>query len=187
MPTYTCLCCEHTETFESADAAFQAGWDVAPHFTIQPLCDLCTSSPVALEGLEGARARHAKLHAAWQRDGRPKQFDVGVELAVDGVTDAEVEVQKAQIEMIKQHLLESNSHRVENDLKDRTRGSRRWLEGQIRGRLTAALRSAERGLVAASEKQHLSESEVHGNLARLTTLRDELVLLTRSSTEPQRS
>lgn len=85
------------------------------------------------------------------------------------------------------HLLESNSHRVENDLKDRTRESRRWLEGQIRVRLTAALDSAERGLAAASEKQHLSESEVHGSLARLTTLRDELTELTRSSTEPQPS
>ena len=72
------------------------------------------------------------------------------------------------------HLLESNSHRVENDLKDRTRDSRRWLEGRIRGRLTAALHSAERGLAAASRKQHSSESEVEGSLARLKTLRDEL-------------
>ena len=101
MPAYTCLCCGYTETFESADAAFQAGWDVAPHFTVQPLCNLCPSSPVVLEGLERARERHAKLHAAWQRDGRPKEFDVGAELAVDGVTDAEVEEQRAHIEMIK--------------------------------------------------------------------------------------
>jgi hypothetical protein len=48
-----------------------------------------------------ARARHAKLHAAWERDGRPKEFDVSVELAVDGVIDAEVEKQRSQIEMIK--------------------------------------------------------------------------------------
>src|SRR5258705_13977605 len=44
MPSYTCLCCGHPEGFDSADAAFQAGWDVAPHFTLQPLCNLCPSS-----------------------------------------------------------------------------------------------------------------------------------------------
>ena len=101
MPAYTCLCCGYTEIFETADAAFHAGWDVAPHFTVQPLCNLCPSSPVVLEGLERARARHAELHAAWQRDGRPKEFDVSAELAVDGLTDAEVEKQRAQLEMIK--------------------------------------------------------------------------------------
>jgi hypothetical protein len=91
MPTYTCLCCGHTETFESPEAAFQAGWDVPPYFTVQPLCNLCPSAPVVLQGLNGARARHAKAHAAWKRDGRPKDFDVPAELAADGATDAEVE------------------------------------------------------------------------------------------------
>ncbi len=109
MSSYTCLCCGHTEVFDSADAAYQAGWDVAPHFTVQPLCGLCPSSPVVLQGLDGARARHAEAHATWQRDGRPKDFDVTAELAVDGATHAEVEEQKAQIDAIKK-LFEPKKH-----------------------------------------------------------------------------
>jgi GTPase Era involved in 16S rRNA processing len=76
------------------------------------------------------------------------------------------------------HLLESNSHRVENDLKERTRDSRRWLEGQIRTRLAGALQSAERGLAMSTEKQRLSEAEVEDRLARVKTLRGELASLT---------
>ena len=77
------------------------------------------------------------------------------------------------------HLLESNSHRVENDLKERTRESRRWLEGQIRTRLAGALQSAERAVTVATEKQHLSEMEVQESLARVDMLRHELAGLTR--------
>jgi GTPase SAR1 family protein len=77
------------------------------------------------------------------------------------------------------HLLESNSHRVENDLKERTRESRRWLEGQIRTRLGGALQSAERAVSVATEKQHLSEMEIHGALVRVEALRGELAALTR--------
>lgn len=109
MPTYTCLCCGYAEIFESADAAFQAGWDVAPYFTLQPLCNLCPAAPVALHGLVSARARHAELHAAWQRDGRPKDFDVNAELTIDGASDAEVKRQKAGLEAIKR-LFESKKH-----------------------------------------------------------------------------
>ena len=76
------------------------------------------------------------------------------------------------------HLLESNSHRVENDLKERTRESRRWLEGQIRTRLAGAVHSAERALAIATEKQHLSELQVRGRLERVHVLREELVRLT---------
>jgi hypothetical protein len=85
-------CCGHAETFENADAAFQAGWDVAPRFTVQRLCNLCPSAPAVLRGLDGARARHAEMHV-WQRDGRPKDFNVAAELAADGATDVEVEQQ----------------------------------------------------------------------------------------------
>jgi hypothetical protein len=77
------------------------------------------------------------------------------------------------------HLLESNSHRVENDLKERTSESRRRLEGQIRTRLAGALQSAERAVTVATEKQHLSQMEVQESLARLDTLRQELAALTR--------
>jgi hypothetical protein len=71
MPTYTCLCCGHTETFEIAEDAFEAGWDVTPYFTLEPLCDFCPSAPVLIHGLDGARSRHADEHANWKRHGRP--------------------------------------------------------------------------------------------------------------------
>ena len=63
------------------------------------------------------------------------------------------------------HLLESNSHRVENDFRDRTRESRRQLEGQIRARLANARRSAERAVAVAVDKQHMSEADLEGRTA----------------------
>ena len=75
MPTYTCLCCGHSETFESAEAAHHASWDVAPYFTLQPLCDLCMSAPILILGLEGARKQHAVTHARWKQHGRPEHSD----------------------------------------------------------------------------------------------------------------
>lgn len=71
MPTYACLCCGHTEAFETAQDAFEAGWDVAPYFTLQPLCNLCLSAPVMILGLDAARLLHAEKHAQWQNQGRP--------------------------------------------------------------------------------------------------------------------
>ena len=101
MPSYTCLCCEHTETFESADAAFQAGWDVAPHFTMQPLCNLCPAAPVVLFGLDVARARHASRHDAWRRDGRPREFGLASELSTDVTAAADVEEQTTKNDGLK--------------------------------------------------------------------------------------
>ena len=77
------------------------------------------------------------------------------------------------------HLLESNSHRVENDLRDRTRESRRWLEGEIRARLAGAFHSAERAVAVATEKQQMSEREVSDGVERVRMLREELNALTR--------
>jgi dynamin family protein len=74
-------------------------------------------------------------------------------------------------------LLESNSHRVENDFKDRTRESRRWLEAQIRKRLATAVHAAERALALAREKRHMSEADVSVTLQRLDNLRDEVTAL----------
>jgi len=71
MPTYTCLCCGHTDTFETADEAFEAGWGIAPYFTLPPLCDFCPSSPVLIHGLDGARRLHADEHSNWKKHGRP--------------------------------------------------------------------------------------------------------------------
>jgi predicted GTPase len=77
------------------------------------------------------------------------------------------------------HLLDTNSHRVENDFKDRARESRRWLEGQIRARLDAALRSAERAVTIAIDKQQMSEAETSAALQRLEELGAEVLALTR--------
>ena len=77
------------------------------------------------------------------------------------------------------HLLHTNSHRVENDLKDRTRESRRWLEAQIRTRLASALRSAERAVTVATDKQYMSEAETGASLHRLDQLHTEVSTLSR--------
>ena len=72
MLTYTCLCCGHTETFETAEAADDASWDVAPYFTLQPLCDWCMSAPILIHGLDEARRLHADEHENWKKHGRPR-------------------------------------------------------------------------------------------------------------------
>jgi hypothetical protein len=72
------------------------------------------------------------------------------------------------------HLLATNSHRVENDFRDRARESRRWLEGQIRARLASALRSAERAVTVAVDKPHLSEADLNAALHRLQELHSEI-------------
>ena len=53
------FCCGHTEMFETAEAAHDASWDVAPYFTLQPLCDCCMSAPILIHGLDEARRLHA--------------------------------------------------------------------------------------------------------------------------------
>jgi dynamin family protein len=75
------------------------------------------------------------------------------------------------------HLLESNSHRVENDFRNRTRESRRWLEAQVRVRLASALRSAERALSVATNKQRMSEADIGAALQRVERLRNEVLAL----------
>jgi len=83
MNRYTCICCDHEEEFESAKAAYDAGWDVEPDFTCQPLCNLCPAAHVALDGLDAARRRHAESHARWKREGRPTQFEWDREQALN--------------------------------------------------------------------------------------------------------
>jgi len=77
------------------------------------------------------------------------------------------------------HLLDTNSHRVENDFKDRARESRRWLEAQIRGRLNGALRAAERAAKVALDRQHMSEAEAGAALQQFEELRAEVLALSR--------
>ena len=51
--------------------AFEAGWHIAPYFTLQPLCDFWPSASVLIHGLDGVRSRHTDEHANWKRHGRP--------------------------------------------------------------------------------------------------------------------
>jgi GTP-binding protein EngB required for normal cell division len=72
------------------------------------------------------------------------------------------------------HLLESNSHRAENDFRERTGESRRQLEQIIRSRLTDALASAERALSIATASQQMAHEQLGSRLARLAELRVEV-------------
>ncbi len=65
-----CQCCGFEREFEDGEEAFQAGWDAPPYFTVYVGCDLCP-----MTCLLGERS-HAKAHALWAKEGRPKTFTV---------------------------------------------------------------------------------------------------------------
>lgn len=69
MPTYTCLCCGHTQAVDTPEEVFEASWDVAPYFTRQPPSDFCSSSSILIHGLDEARHLHADAHANWKKHG----------------------------------------------------------------------------------------------------------------------
>ena len=97
MVKFKCLCCDHEQEFASAEAAYTDGWDVAPYFSCQPLCSLCPAAPVVLKGLSHARQRHADAHAKWQREGRPKEYDLASEMRLDGKEPVSEEELQAQV------------------------------------------------------------------------------------------
>jgi hypothetical protein len=68
-------------------------------------------------------------------------------------------------------LLDTNTHRVESDLRDRTAASRQRLERAIRRGLAEALDAAGRGLSVAMASQRMAEDEVRGRLEELRRLR----------------
>ena len=57
--SYTCECCGRSETFESPQAAFDAGWDNLPFFTVVTTCDGCLSSFLVL-GRSGECPHHRR-------------------------------------------------------------------------------------------------------------------------------
>lgn len=65
-----CECCGFEADLEP-NAAYQAGWDAPPYFTMVTTCPLCPSAHV----LHGDTWRHAAAHAQWERTGRPAEFD----------------------------------------------------------------------------------------------------------------
>lgn len=68
------------------------------------------------------------------------------------------------------HIVDTNSYRVENDFRERTRVSRQQLERSIGERLKEALDSAERALSIANTKQTIANEEVKVRLQRLANL-----------------
>jgi phage shock protein A len=69
-------------------------------------------------------------------------------------------------------LLDTNAHRVESDLRDRTQASRQRLERAIRRELADALDAAGRSLSAAMAGQRMAEDEVRDRLEHLRRLRE---------------
>ncbi len=68
-------------------------------------------------------------------------------------------------------LLTSNSARIQNDLIERVRESRRRLEAEIRDRLSTALVLAEEALARARLRHAAGEAVVRGEIEKLETLR----------------
>ncbi|HVO52550.1 MAG TPA: dynamin family protein [Thermoanaerobaculia bacterium] len=66
-----------------------------------------------------------------------------------------------------EHLLQVNSARVQNDLIERVRESRRRLEAEIRARLSEAVRSAASALERANARRAEGEASVAAELSRL--------------------
>lgn len=85
------------------------------------------------------------------------------------------------------HLLDTNTHRVESDLRERTRDSRQRLERAIRRGLADALDSAERGLAVATARQRMVEDEVLGRLERVRHLRETVAAVLAACGAPPRS
>lgn len=73
MISLTCQCCGQDRAFNSAEQAYEEGWDAPPHFTIIA-CDLCPASLIALE----QKHKHTPAHERWAKDGRPKSWNESV-------------------------------------------------------------------------------------------------------------
>jgi hypothetical protein len=70
-----------------------------------------------------------------------------------------------------ERLLSSNSARIQNDLIERVRESRRRLEAEIRARLSEALRSARSALERAKTRRAEGEASVAAELQRIVEWR----------------
>jgi hypothetical protein len=70
--TLTCQCCGFSQTFESNQEAFEAGWDGPGYFTGYVCCNLCPGSFVVL----GITDQHKPDHEKWEREGRPAEFQI---------------------------------------------------------------------------------------------------------------
>jgi hypothetical protein len=73
------------------------------------------------------------------------------------------------------HLLDINSSRVQNDVDERVRGSRRKLEAEITGVLREALAIANRALTRARTAQALGVPAVKAALVRLEIVEREIL------------
>lgn len=84
---------------------------------------------------------------------------------------------RGDADRVLKRLLSSNSSRVQYDLTERVRESRRKLEAEIRDRLAGALRSAQSALARAQERQAAGAEGVRAELGRLESLRLRLLAL----------
>lgn len=50
--TYQCLYCGVIASFDTLKGAFEAGWDIAPRFSIGPLCPNCPTMKPFMESTE---------------------------------------------------------------------------------------------------------------------------------------
>jgi hypothetical protein len=79
-----------------------------------------------------------------------------------------------------EHLLETNSARVANDLTERTLESRRRLEAEVRGQLRGLCTTTERALSQAEAVRERGAGAIEGELARLGELRAEVQAVRRA-------
>jgi len=79
------------------------------------------------------------------------------------------------------HLLETNSERVRNDLENRVTESRRRLEAEIRAMLRELSAIAERALARARSAHSAGAATVEMSLKRLAAVEDELLRISDAS------
>jgi GTP-binding protein EngB required for normal cell division len=75
------------------------------------------------------------------------------------------------------YLLEVNSARVQSDVDDRVRESRRKLEANIKALLRETMAVAERALARAKAAQESGAAAVEAHLAKLSSLENEIIRL----------
>lgn len=102
-----CACCGYTQTFQSADEAFEKGWDCPPAFTVV-CCPLCPT--VCALGI----VSHNRAHEQWAEEGRPDAFRLD-KCASDGVIDKPTELRRAETALRKIKAVYKAIRRKEKD------------------------------------------------------------------------
>lgn len=139
-----------------------------------------SSLPEALGGEQGFRVRSQLFLTELAALTTPSPLSSVLDRLLPAVRVRRAVSAKAR--WVLDRLLSTNSSRVQFDLTDRVRESRRKLESEIRGRLAEALHSARTALERAQARQAAGDESVKAELARLDLIRQRLLALTSSST-----